>query len=814
MRDFAQDIRYGLRQIARSPSFFALASLLIALGIAATTQIFTLVDALLLRPLPVRDPRNLVQLFEQQPKRPAEPFFDYHFYTQVARYSSTLFDLVGQLDTTRALESSGHAERVHVVAVTEDFFSRLGVAPLLGRVLGSGDDHVAVLSYACWSRSFARDPKVLGQTVRLQRHTYTIAGVTPRAFTGTTVDSSPDLWIPFVNQLDFTRMPKPNLDLFPIEIVARLRPGASEAQAQQETAALWNRYMPDSSTGLKRGRLEVRSIANGISSIRDQSKTSLVLLLAGTGLLLLMVCANVGGLLLSRVTARERDIGIRVALGASRGRILRQRLVESLLLTAMGGCAGLLMAYTGMPLLMRFMPPAHGIGFDPGEIRALTLQLSLDWRVAGFSLAVMMLTVLLCAIAPAWRSWRADVNVALKSSVGYPRGHLFQSVLCSVQLALCTTLLVSAGLMIRSLSNLRAADAGFDRESVTVFSIDPHVRGYDSARTWALQQRLMTEVSKLPGVEGTALASRALMRGIGLGNAIVFPGQRGDGVINTSVNSVTPDYFAVMGMHLLAGRNLRESDMTEEGKLASAIVNEAFVRKFLNGRNPLGAKFATGREFVRPQYEIAGVVNDTKYRSLREVPPPILYTYDFGPKEYPDTFILHVRSPGDPYAIVEPVRQLLRSIDPELPLYQVATLAEEVDHSLWQERLLVGLTSCFGAFALALSAIGLYGIMAYFVARRQRDIGLYMALGANSRDVIWLVIRRVMPTLAMGLIAGAALSWLVSVWVRSLLYGVQPFDPVTVSAAILLFVAIGSGAAALPTYRAMRVDPASTLRQE
>jgi predicted permease len=821
MADFSQELRYGVRQIRRSPGFFAIATLLIALGIAATTQIFTLVDALLLRPLPVSDPHNLVQLFEQQPKRPAEPYFDYRFYQWLLGSSSTLFKIVGQIDTTRALERRGIAERIHTVAVTASFFSDLGVVPLLGRIIGSGDNHVAVLSYACWSRSFGRDPTVLGQAVRLQGHAYTIIGVTPEAFTGTTVDSSPDLWMPYANLLDFSRTPSANLDHYAIEIIARLRRGVSQAQAQQQAAAFWNRYMqegarsnPSDYKGLKRGRLEVQSIAYGLSPIRAQSKTALLLLMAGTGLLLLMVCANVAGLLLSRATARERETAVRVALGATRGRILRQWLVESSLLTAAGGCAGVLIAYATMPILMRWMPPAHGMGFDPAEIRTLAIHFSLDFRVAVFSLAVCFLTAMLCALAPAWRFSRLDINIALKSTISDRRNRVFQSILSGFQVALCTTLLIFAGLIIRSLSNLRASDAGFDRNHVNVFSIDPYVRGYDSQTTWSFQQRLMKGVTNLPGVEGAALADRGLMRGIGLGNSVVFPGQRGEGIINTSVNSVSPDYFAVMGIHVLAGRNFGPSDMAEEGKVAKVIVNEAFVRRFLNGRDPLGEKFGTGQQFVKPQYEIIGLVNDTKYRSLREVLPPVFYYDGFGLKAYPDRFILHVRSHGDAHAVIEPVGQLLRSIDAEMPLYQVATLSEEVDHSLWQERLLVVLTSCFGAFALSLSAIVLYGILAYFVARRQREIGLRMALGANSWDVIWLVVRRVIPILGMGILAAAALSWLASAWLRSLLYGVRSFDLITNIAAILLLVAIGVGGAVVPAFRAMRLDPSSTLRRE
>jgi predicted permease len=408
---------------------------------------------------------------------------------------------------------------------------------------------------------------------------------------------------------------------------------------------------------------------------------------------------------------------------------------------------------------------------------------------------------------------RSDTNAALKAAISDRRNSLFQSVLCGFQIALCTTLLVSAGLVVRSLVNLRAGNSGFDADHVTVFSVDPHVRGYDSERTWLLEQRLLDGVRNLPGVEGAALADRALMRGIGLGTSVVFPGQSG-GIINTSVNSVTPEYFRVMGIRFLAGRNFNSADMAADNQPQKVVVNEAFVRKFLPNREPLGEKFATGRRFVKPEYEIIGVVNDTKYRSLREIPPPISYSFNFGPKAYPDAFILHVRSTGDPHAIIAPVRQLMRSIDPELPLFQVATLAEEIDQSLWQERLLVRLATCFGIFALSLSAIGMYGILAYFVARRQPEIGLRMALGAGSFQVIWLVARRIIPTLGIGILAGAALSWLAAVAVRSLLYGVHSFDPLSGMAAILLLITIGIAGAALPVRRAMSIDPSCSLRQE
>ena len=470
---------------------------------------------------------------------------------------------------------------------------------------------------AAWTR-----PESSGQTVHIQGHAYTIIGVTPQEFTGTTVDSSPDLWIPFANQPDFSRMPNPDFRNFLIEIVARYRPGSSEKQAEQETAAFWARHTQDN-PGVSRistDRLQVASIAHGVSPLREQSKTALALLLGGTGLLLLMVCANVGGLLLSRAAAGERETAVRFALGASRARIQRQWLIESLILSGVGGVAGVLIASCSMPLLMRWMPPARGIGFDPDEIRTLALHVHLDFSVVVFSIALCSLTTVLCALAPAWRSSHSDINMALKSAMSDQRNRLFQEVLCGFQIALCTTLLQGAGLIIRSLSNLRATNAGFDQEHVTIFSVDPYVRGYDGQKTWSLQQRLIDGVRTLPGVEGAALAARALMRGIGLGTSVVSPGQAGDGIINTSTNMVSPEYFGVMGIHFLAGRNFRPSDTAEEDQVNKAIVNDAFIRKFLKGRNPLGQEFGTGKHFTKSQYEIIGVVNDTKYRSLRESP--------------------------------------------------------------------------------------------------------------------------------------------------------------------------------------------------
>ncbi len=826
MTTLLQDLRYSFRQIRRSPGFFAAAVLLIALGVAANTLIFTLVEAVLLRPLPVRDPQNLVQLFELRPRLPAYPVFDYGLLRQIAAQSSTVTDVIGQLEDVEPLERGGVIERIHSQRVTDDFFRLLGVPATLGRVLGDGDDNVAVLSYGYWARSFGSDPGALGQTIRIQGHAFRIVGVASARFVGTTVDSGPDLWVPMRSTRYFSADPNrpanPNFDMneASMEILARLRPGIELARAQAEVSALWSRYnqqnMPRDAQQRQveaESRMENRSIARVRSPLRDQSSSALALLMAGTGLLLLMVSANVGGLLLARASAREKETAVRLAIGASRWQIARLCFTESLILAAAGGVLGTLAAYATLPLLMGWLPPARGIGLDLTEIRVRALELHPNWKVAAFGADVCALAAVLPAIVPAWRSSRRDLWTALKITAGDAALRRFESALCGVQIALCTLLLVFAGLVTRTLSNLRNADKGIDPAHIAIFSIDPVIARYTSAQAFTLRKRLLEGAQALPGVDAAAIANYPLMRGIGWGGWAIFPDRPPEGALNTSRNMVTRVYFETLGIRVVSGRSFNSTDSLAR-KPAPVVVNQAFVRKFYPGRNPLGQVFAQGRRWVAPEFEIIGVVNDTKYRSMREVPPPIYYSEGPGPDEFPGSFVLHVRAHGDPRALIPSIRQLLASIDPRLPLYEVATLTEEIDRSLWQERLLVALASCFGAFAVMLSAIGLYGILAYFVASRRREIGLRMALGAEPVHVGRLLARQLMPTLIVGLAGGAALSLAAGTWVRGVLYDVSGFDARSIVTALVTVLAVAIASAASPALRAVRVDPASTLRQE
>ena len=819
-----RDLRQAFRQLRRSPGFSAAAVLLIALGICASVQIFALVDAVMLRKLPVRDPQNLVQLFEIHPVIPPVTYFEFAFLRQLKEHSSTLTDIVGQIEMTQPVEHGGTVDRAHPHRVTDDYFRSLGITAELGRMLTDNDDRVAVLSHGYWARTFGGDLRAIGQTIHLYDRPFTIVGVAPESFTGVVIDTSPDLWIPARSSWNPADRPEVHVDQSYMdqsltEIVARLRPGVTMAQALSETTIQWKRWEegiahhdPSMSAFRAEGRLEVRSIAHGGSPLRDQASTALWLLLAGTGLLLLMVCANTGALLLARASAREKDTAVRLAIGATQWQIARLWFFESLILVATSGALGIAMAYATLPGLVRLLPPAHGWQ-DPAEIRTRTLDLHPDLRVAAFGLGLCGLVMILISLAPVWRSSRDDLWSGLKIAIGDARQRRFQSALCALQIALCTVLLMCGGLMFRSLSQLRSVNKGFAPDRIALFSVDMVTARYTKAQAASLQRRLLDGTRALPGVEAAAIANRALMRGIGLGAFVVFPDRPPEGKINSSFNQVSPEYFETMGIHFVAGHGFGPGD-AEAPKPEPVVVNQTFVNKFFSGQNPLGRTFGSGRKFISSDFRIIGVVNDTKYRSLREVPPPVFYQDGLGPKAYDQTFILHVRARSEPESVIPEVRTLLHSIDPRVPLYEISTMKEDTEHSLWEEHMLVLLATVFGIFAVALAAIGLYGILAYFVAARRREIGVRIAVGARPSHVCVLLGRQLSAAVLIGLIGGAGLSYIAGTWVRSLLYQVGQIDPWSIEVALAIVFAVVATAAALPMWRALRLDPASTLRQE
>jgi predicted permease len=818
-----RDLVYAARQIRRAPGFFGPAILLISLGVAINTQIFSLVDAVLLRQLPVRDPGSLVQLFGNIPALPPQPYFEYGLLRELQNHSSTLTGVIGQIEMTAPLERAGTIERIHPQRVTPGFFRALGVAAAQGRMLADDDRQVAVLSHEYWKSRFGGDPKAIGQTVMLYDRPFTIVGIAPESFVGTVIDSSAFLWVPLASAYNILDDPAVHIDQAyidesPTEIIARLRPGITLEKAQTEAALFWERYKqetirrsPGQKGFLEKENVEVRSLARGTSPFRNEASTALWLLLGGAVLLLLMVSANVGSLLLARASSREKEAAIMLALGASRARIARLWVTESVVLTMTGGAIGIWAAWQSFPLWVHWLPPARGIGIDPVENRTRTLDLHPDARIAVFAIGICVIVAVLSSLAPALRSARRDLWTGLKIAVGDARHRRFQSALCALQIALCTVILVFSALMVRSLTNLRGTNMGFDPTHVAVFAVDPLTTRYTDPQIESLERRLLDGARTLPGVTTAAVAGRPLMHGIGLVNTTVFPDRPPEGRFNTSTNMISPGYFDTMGIHIVSGRALNRQDGPPL-KPVPVVVNQAFSMRFYQGRSPLGQVFANGAKWVEPQFQIVGVVNDTKYRSLREIPPPVFYSL-VTPSRYSAVF-LHVRTTGDARALIPAVDKLLASIDPRVPFYQEGTLEDDIDRSLWQERMLVALGVAFGGFAVVLAVIGLYGILAYFIAGRRREIGLRMALGAVPWNIGVLLLKQLLPPVVIGLAAGAAISLTGRIWVRSLLYDVSPSDPHSLAFALGVVLSIALTALAVPAWRALRVDPASTLREE
>ena len=796
---FYKHVVYAGRRFRRTPAFFIIAVVLIAMGIGAATTIFALVNAILLRPLSVRNPDNLVQVVQvfASNLRP-QGYFSSELYRRLTDNASTLFDVAGQSETSVALDFGAGPERAYVQMVTDNFFEALGVDAVLGSISISTDAPVAVLSYDGWQKYFFRDPDVLGRVVRLNGQPFQIIGVTPRGFNGTNADISPALRVSYRLA---TTLRGPENDF--LEIIARLKPGVPLVEAQKQVTDIWKALPEPMQSSFGNSRPELRSLKHGASYLRDQFRTALIVLMAGTGLLLLIVCANVGGLLLARRAAHTKETAVRVALGASRMRITTECLVESLLIALAGSVVGAAGVAAAIPVLIRWMPQLPLTSWD---LRTLSIDVSTrDVAVVAFVMCCCCMTATLASVVPGWDASRKDLQLLLKQTTGDIRHHRLQSVLCAFQIAICMVLIVSAALMGRTLSNLRAVDLGFDAQNVATFSIDPRLCNYTSEQTWELQQRLVREVQLLPGVEGAAIAGVPVMRGIGMITNMAVPGEKSQ---LTNLNFITPGYFDVLHMRILAGRKFAESD-TPEALPQRIVVNEAFVRHFLGTRNPLGARL--GRNGER---EIVGVVGDSYYRSLRETPPPIAYTMGFGPKRFPGAFILYVRTHTAPAAIIEPIRKLMRSIDPAIPVYDASTLSAEVQRSLWRERLVVGLARSFAVFAFVLSAIGLYGVLAYFVAQRRREIGIRLALGAAATHVTWTVFRSVCAVLVAGIAAGLGIYAIASRWLRGLLFGVNFTDPLILGGSLLLVLIMAAVAAGVPVYRALQIDPASTLKSE
>ena len=812
MEKLLQDIRYGLRQLLKHPGFAALAIISMSLGIGANTSIFSLVDTVLLRPLPVKDPSQLRQVYGTLHKGADFSLQSYLNYKEYRDRNDVFSGMIGYRVVPGSLSHNGVNQRVWGYVATGNYFDVLGVQPILGRAFlpeedaTPGSHPVMVLSYGCWERRFGSDPAIIGQTALLNGRTFTIIGVAPKGFIGTEVAYSPEMWVPTMMAKEME--PGSNWleqrDSDNMFVVGRLKPGVSDAQAEAQMNALSDQLGKDYPSMAGRG---VKLIPPGLflPEIRSAIFGFSGLLLAVGALVLLLACVNLANLLLARAAERRKEIAIRLAVGASRRRLIRQLVTESLLISLAGGGAGVLLA--------AFINSAvHNIRL-PIDV-ALLFDLRLDWRVLTFTLVLSVATGVLFSLIPALQSSKPELVPALKdetSMAGFRRSRL-RNALVVAQVALSLILLVSAGLIVRSLQAAQRMRPGFDPQNAVSLSFDLGLQGYDESKGRAFEQQALERARALPQVTSAALADY-LPLGLNYNSTTVYV--EGQPVTSVSKlpfavpNGVSPGYFETMGIPL-RGRDFSVDENKKESRVA--IVNETFARKFYAGQDPIGKRF-NWRGPEDPFWQIIGVVPDGKYNSLGEDPKAAVYTpllRDYGS----GSAALVARVKGDSHAALKVLRAEVQKLDPALPIYGVKTLTEHMGTSLFPARMAAITLGSFGVLALLLAAVGIYGVMSHMVAGRTREIGLRMAIGAQRADVRQLILRQGMFLAVIGSIVGLTIAFGGAQLLKTMLYGVSPSDPVTFALVALLLQSVALFACWLPARRATHVDPMVALRAE
>jgi putative ABC transport system permease protein len=813
-----QDVRYGYRALRRTPIVSAVAILSLALGIGANTAIFSVLHTLLLRSLPVDAPGQLVLLGNETGRR---PHWTNPIWEQV-RDRSELFDGAFAVSSTRFnLALRGESEFIDGLWASGKMFDVLGVPAILGRTFTEQDDRpgggpdgpVAVISYGFWQERFGGAADVIGRSLTVERVLYTIVGVTPPQFFGVDVGRTFDVALP-IGTVTLIQGPRAleRRSSWWLRIIIRLKPGQNAEtgtallralQPQIREATLPDDWHPSELQGFLAEAFRLEPAATGDSGLRGRYRRPVITIMVVVVLVLLIACANLANLLLARTAARRQELSLRIALGASRLRILRQLLTESLLLSNAGALLGLMLAHWSSRLLVRQLSTATNTVF---------LDLSLDWRVLGFTAAVAMTTAVLFGTAPALRATRLQPNDALKAQgrgvVGDGRlgpGH----VLIVLQVALSLVLVVAAGLFIRTFSSLVGLELGFDSRPVLVASVEIPSARIDQAKRPELFRQLLAAAAAVPGVSIAALSEVTPLGGNTWNNTIELPDGPPMPVSERLAyfNMLSPGWFQTYGTPMLAGRDFTSADTP--GAPLVAIVNEAFARRFSGGRSPVGTRVrAQGTNRL-----IVGYVRDAVYESLRDPVPPTLYLPYGQEAQLPSSTSVSVRAAGgSPTLLTKPLVAGLSQVHGDLRI-TFRPLADHVDAALTQERVVAALSAFFGALALLLAGLGLYGVTSHSVNRRRTEIGIRMALGASPGGVVVLVVRRAATLIAIGIIAGATGSVWASRFVSPLLFGLPPRDPATLGAAILLLVTVGGLAGWLPARRASRIDPARVLRE-
>jgi len=833
LEDFLEDVRYGFRSMLRSPALTAVALLSLALGIGANTAIFSFLDAVMLRSLPVKDPSQLVLLGRGDDSGVTDSYgsttlYSYPFYRLMQQKNAVFSDVAAIFSMSNrahgTIDGRDEVEEMRIQLVSGTYFPTLGVQPALGRALTDEDDNtegdhpVAVVSYAWWKRALAGDPAVLSRKIKLGTTIFNIVGIAPPEFFGTNVGEAPDVWIPLsmMNTAPLSFNGYKDDFYQSMLLMGRLKPGVSMEQATSNVNVLYQqitRAFPDANlnprnlANLSKAHVVLTPMATGLSSLRNRFSDPLKILMGVTTLVLLIACANIANLLLARSTARAREFAVRQALGAGRMRLVRQLLTESLLLAVVGGLLGVGLAAFADRLLLRMIS---------GGPDVIPLDVSINLRLLLFNLAVTVATALLFGIVPALRGTRVDVTDALKDGRGSASGTSrspLGKVLIVAQVAISLVLTVGAILFIRSLVNLTKVDTGFNREGVLRLEVDSNVTGLkgDDPRMIAMFQQIEERVNALPGVKAASFASFVFGQG-SWNTEIRVPDMEAREDINVKHNVIGNDYFAALQIPLLGGRTFGPQDTATSHRVA--IISERMARDlFPPGVNPIGHHYYT-RLDPRPDsdVEVVGIVKDVKFRTLQE--PPQYIDYIPNPQHPWGYGDLAVRYSGDFNTVSNEVQQAIHSVNRTLPISRITTLDEQVTRSITNQRLVAQLSAFFGLLAVFLSCIGIYGLMSYIVSRRTNEIGIRIAIGASRADVRWLVMREIVLLVAVGIAVGIPITLAGSRFVTNMLFGMSGVNWISLVASVASLLLVGLIAGYLPARRASRVDPMVALRYE
>lgn len=831
------DCRFAVRQLRKSPGFTAVSVVILALGIGANTAIFSLTDQILLRNLPVPDPQQLAVLRSPGPDNGhcwsdidnCAQSFTYPMYKALRDHVNAFSGLLAYRDIDVNISGEGATQSAHGALVSGNYFQVLQLQPTLGRLFNSSDetspgaDPVAVLGYGYWLRQFGADSSILNERLVVNGLPLTVVGVAGKGFDGVQIGETPDIFIPVTMKSEM--MPTEGHPLedrsdFWLPVVGRLKPGISLAQAQASLQPIYEPLLQEDANirgGFSRKGLErytskpllLISGAHGRLVLQHDVQEPLLILMIMVGLVLLIACTNLAGLLVARGEARRREIGVRFALGAGRLRLIRQLLTESLLISIAGGAAGIALASWGLRVMVGAIPPDQGM---------LGLASRLDFRVLWFAVALSLATSVLFGLAPALRATRVDLHTTMKeqgSSVSEGRSNLaLRKVLIVAQVALTAMLLAGAGLFARTLANLEHANLGVKTERVIQFSVSPDLNGDALVQIVQFADSARREIAALPGVRSVSISTIPIFADNDMGFNIT-PQEyvmKPEEDTNVLAAYIGPNYFSTMGVPLMAGRGFTEADGATSPKVC--IINEKLAQRFFAERNPVGLHVAIGAGAnVHPDIEIVGVVANSKWSTARSTIVPFMYM-PYSQNAKLGGLFFYVRAERDPAALGASLRIVTQHLDPNLPVNNMRTLDEQVSNSMFNSKLVAALSVSLALLAALMAALGVYGVLAYVVARRTREIGIRMALGCQRRDIFRIIVGQGARLTILGAAIGMAFALIATQWVASLLYGVTARDPLTFAAVIVLLALVSGAASYIPARRASRVDPMVALRYE